>query len=325
MAPSAPAQHRRRPTKIISRSIRGAPNAPQADARRAALAAPRLAAEERADWDDAARADRIEAYEAFLNRWPDGANAEEARARLDYLWNTDEGAWIRARASEFARRLRRFPARLSALAVRDRSAPGARRFPRQDDYAWDSARRRDIDARVRALSARICRTAITAATPSGASINCASTIAPPGIAPRAATASTPTTIYRSTLARRRLSRRCVAPHRSVARRAEQSAAATAAAACRHRRRRHRTSAATAAAAGVTAATASAGRRRHRHRRRRRRRAATAATAAATATAAAAAAAAASGDEDERQPPRPHRTTSDRNADAALAFRARGAR
>ncbi|HRE45893.1 MAG TPA: hypothetical protein PKY87_18250, partial [Terricaulis sp.] len=68
-----------------------------ADARRAALAAPRLAREEQAAWEHAARTDRIEAYEEFLERWPAGANNEEARDRLGYLWSTDEGAWVRAR------------------------------------------------------------------------------------------------------------------------------------------------------------------------------------------------------------------------------------
>jgi outer membrane protein assembly factor BamD (BamD/ComL family) len=106
------------------------------------LAGPRLATEERADWNEAARVDRIEAYEGFLNAWPSGAHSEDARARLDYLWNTDEGAWIRAQRLDsiggYADFLRAYPRSPFAADARRRLDE----YRRQDDWAWDSARPR---------------------------------------------------------------------------------------------------------------------------------------------------------------------------------------
>ncbi|MDP3491480.1 MAG: hypothetical protein Q8R82_00075, partial [Hyphomonadaceae bacterium] len=74
-------------------------NAAEADARRAVLAAPRLAAEENRAWQEARKSEHIEIYEGFLNDWPRGAHAVEARAKLDALWRTDQGAFIRAQRS----------------------------------------------------------------------------------------------------------------------------------------------------------------------------------------------------------------------------------
>ena len=83
------------------------------------------------------------APDARLNAWPDGPNSDEARARLDYLWTTDEGAWIRARRlnspggyADFLRAYPRSPYAIEARRVLDE-------YRRQDDYAWDRARRRD--------------------------------------------------------------------------------------------------------------------------------------------------------------------------------------
>ena len=72
-------------------------NAEVADARRAVLAAPRLAAEEKADWAEVRAMEQIDRYEAFLDEWPRGANAVNARARLDVLWKTDQGAFVKAK------------------------------------------------------------------------------------------------------------------------------------------------------------------------------------------------------------------------------------
>ena len=83
-------------------------NAAEADARRAVLAAPRLAAEEKRDWDVARKDERIEIYETFLDNWPRGAHAAEARSRLDALWRTDQGAFVRAQRSGSVAELRQF-------------------------------------------------------------------------------------------------------------------------------------------------------------------------------------------------------------------------
>ncbi len=74
-------------------------HAAEADLARTKAAAPRLAAEERAEWDDVKRRDIIDAYETFLTRWPASSHAGEARSRLDALWRTDQGAFVRAKRS----------------------------------------------------------------------------------------------------------------------------------------------------------------------------------------------------------------------------------
>jgi len=71
----------------------------EADAMRAKAAAPRMAAEERADWANAQRTDVIDLYETYLGKWPTGPNAAKAKDRLDALWRTDQGAYVRARRS----------------------------------------------------------------------------------------------------------------------------------------------------------------------------------------------------------------------------------
>jgi hypothetical protein len=76
-------------------------NAAEADALRAKAAAPRLAALEREAWAEADRRDIIDLYEAYLAEWPQGRNRIEAQARLDALWRTDQGAFVRARRSNF--------------------------------------------------------------------------------------------------------------------------------------------------------------------------------------------------------------------------------
>ncbi|RYZ11608.1 MAG: hypothetical protein EON61_09800, partial [Alphaproteobacteria bacterium] len=74
-------------------------NSAEADARRATLAAPRLAAEENKAWQDVRKSDRIEVYEKFLADWPRGSHATEAGTKLDALWRTDQGAFVRAMRS----------------------------------------------------------------------------------------------------------------------------------------------------------------------------------------------------------------------------------
>ncbi|HEV7689519.1 MAG TPA: hypothetical protein VGO52_01790 [Hyphomonadaceae bacterium] len=71
----------------------------EADAMRAKAAAPRMAAEEKADWANAQRTDVIDLYETYLGKWPQGPNAGKAKDRLDALWRTDQGAYVRARRS----------------------------------------------------------------------------------------------------------------------------------------------------------------------------------------------------------------------------------
>ena len=50
---------------------------------------------ERADWEEARRQDTVEGYRAYLDAWPDGAFAQEARDRI---------AALEERAAEEARR-----------------------------------------------------------------------------------------------------------------------------------------------------------------------------------------------------------------------------
>lgn len=85
-----------------------AADAAAADARRAVLAAPRLAAEEKKAWEQTSKSGRIEIYEDFLKAWPKGAHAVEARIKLDALWRTDQGAFVRAVRSGSPAELRAF-------------------------------------------------------------------------------------------------------------------------------------------------------------------------------------------------------------------------
>lgn len=114
-------------------------NAAEADARRAVLAAPRLAAEENRAWQDVRKSDHIEVYEAFLEDWPRGAHATEARTKLDAMWRTDQGAFVRAQRSGS-------PAELQAFVLawpRSTYATDARReldlIRARDDDAWRRA------------------------------------------------------------------------------------------------------------------------------------------------------------------------------------------
>jgi hypothetical protein len=108
---------------------------PEADALRAKAAAPRLAAEEKADWANAQRVDVIDLYETYLGKWPTGPNAGKAKDRLDALWRTDQGAYVRARRSgspvELQEFIRAYPRsayvadarrELDAIRVRDGEA-----------------------------------------------------------------------------------------------------------------------------------------------------------------------------------------------------------
>jgi hypothetical protein len=84
-----------------------------ADGRRAVLAAPRLAAEEKAEWAEAQSQDRIEHYEIFLDNWPRGEHAAAAQTRLAALWKTDQGYYLKASRSgsvtELAAFIRAYP------------------------------------------------------------------------------------------------------------------------------------------------------------------------------------------------------------------------
>ena len=123
------------------------PHRIRAEALRDERAAPRLAAEEAADWSTARSEDIIPAYEDFLARWPDGANARAADARLAALWKTDEGVFIRAVRSNSPAQLEDFLRYYSDSEF----VPDARRelelFRIRDDEAWRRALSYDsIDA-----------------------------------------------------------------------------------------------------------------------------------------------------------------------------------
>jgi|GEM_PF-2250431 len=114
-------------------------HAREADGRRMALAAPRLASEETVDWAEAQTVDRIEHYEVFLDNWPRGVHAEAARKRLAELWKTDQGEFVKAKRSGS-------PAELSAFMRRYKDSPfveDARRelelIGRRDEEAWRRA------------------------------------------------------------------------------------------------------------------------------------------------------------------------------------------
>src|SRR5690606_22289854 len=114
-------------------------NAAEADALRAERAAPRLAALERAQWAEADRRDIIDLYEAYLADWPAGPNAARAQSRLDALWRTDQGAFVRAARSgspvELEEFLRAWPrSSYAADARRELEAIRVR-----DDEAWRRA------------------------------------------------------------------------------------------------------------------------------------------------------------------------------------------
>ena len=114
-------------------------NAESADARRAVLAAPRLAAEEKADWAEVRAMDQIEAYEVFLDDWPRGANAANARARLDALWNTDQGAFVKAKRSGSPSELEAFMRVHPRSEWLDEARSEIDLIYRRDDEAWRRA------------------------------------------------------------------------------------------------------------------------------------------------------------------------------------------
>ena len=111
----------------------------EADGRRAVLAAPRLAALEKSEWEQAKAADSIERFEVFIRDWPRGAHFVDARGRLDALWKTDQGAFVRAKRSsspvELDEFLRAYP--------RSKYAADARieidAIYRRDDEGWRRA------------------------------------------------------------------------------------------------------------------------------------------------------------------------------------------
>ena len=62
------------------------------------------AAQESADWEQAARANTIESYGGYLTKHPVGKNASEAQSRIDRLRAsaTDQAAWTQAKAANRA-------------------------------------------------------------------------------------------------------------------------------------------------------------------------------------------------------------------------------